>query len=153
MRHLSIFALTLALLVAGCTDRTSPTQTPTAGGPTIEGTTSPLSPSPSDPFVSSADCEDATVGGANVTLRMEDNVFDPPCLIVLGGQNLRLVNEGANLHNFSVEETQVDVDVPTGTNQNTEAIGQVVPAGTFTFFCRYHRDLGMEGDITVTAVG
>jgi plastocyanin len=153
MRHLSIFALTLALLVAGCTDRTSPTQTPTARGPTIEGTTSPLSPSPSDPFVSSADCEDATVGGANVTLRMEDNVFDPPCLIVLGGQNLRLVNEGANLHNFSVEETQVDVDVPTGTNQNTEAIGQVVPAGTFTFFCRYHRDLGMEGDITVTAVG
>jgi plastocyanin len=155
MRHLSIFALTLALLVAGCTGRTSPAQTPTAGGPTIEGTgtTSPLSPSPSDPFVSSADCEDATVGGANVTLRLEDNVFDPPCLIVLGGQNLRLVNEGANLHNFSVEETQVDVDVPTGTSQSIESIGGIVPAGTFTLFCKYHRDLGMEGDITVTAVG
>jgi plastocyanin len=153
MRHLSIFALTLALLVAGCTDRRPPAQTPTAGGPTIEGTTSPLSPSPTDQFVPTADCEDATVGGANVTVRLEDNVFDPPCLVVLGGQNLRLVNEGANLHNFSVEETQVDMDVPTGTTQNTEAIGQVVPAGTFTFFCTYHRELGMEGDITVTAVG
>jgi plastocyanin len=153
MRHLSIFALTLVLLVAGCTGRRPPAQTPTAGGPTIEGTTSPLSPSPTDQFVPTADCEDATVGGANVRLRLEDNVFDPPCLVVLGGQNLRLVNEGANLHNFSVEETQVDVDVPTGTNENTEAIGQVVPAGTFTFFCKYHRELGMEGDITVTAVG
>ena len=153
MRHLSIFALTLALLVAGCTGRQSPAQTPTAAGPTIEGTTSPLSPSPSDPFVPTAGCEDATVGGANVRLRMEDNVFDPACLVVLGGQNLRLVNEGANLHNFSVEETQVDVDVPTGTNENTGAIGEAVPSGTFTFFCTYHRELGMEGDITVTAVG
>jgi plastocyanin len=152
MRHLSIFALTLALL-AGCTGRSTPAQTPTAEGPTIEGTTSPLSPSPSVPFVPAGGCEDATVGGANAILRMEDNVFDPPCLIMLGGQNLRLVNEGANLHNFSVEGAAVDEDVPTGTTQRIEAIGGILPAGTFTIFCKYHRDLGMEGDITVTAVG
>jgi plastocyanin len=154
MRHLSIVALTLALLAAGCRGGATPTGTPTAESPTTaEGTITPESPSPPEGFVPAADCEDATVGGANVTVRLEDNVFDPPCLVVLGGQSLRLVNEGANLHNFSVEETQVEVDVETGTSESTGAIGEVVPAGTFTFFCKYHRDLGMEGDITVTAVG
>jgi plastocyanin len=151
MRHLSIVAVTLALLAAGCRGGATPTGTPTAESP-AETTITPESPSP-EGFVPAADCEDATVGGANVTVRLEDNVFDPPCLVVLGGQNLRLVNEGANLHNFSVEETQLDVDVETGTTESIEAIGQSVPAGTFTFFCKYHRDLGMEGDITVTAVG
>jgi plastocyanin len=156
MRHLSIFGLSAVLLVAGCAGRPSPAQTPTARGPTtIEetGTTTPASPSPSVPFVPAADCEDATVEGANVALRLEDNVFDPPCLIVLGGQNLRLVNEGANFHNFSVEETQVDLGGETGTTENTEAIGQIVPPGTYTFFCKFHRELGMVGDLTVTAVG
>ena len=154
MRHLSIVALTLALLSAGCRGGGTPAGTPTAEGPTTaEGTITPESPSPTMGFVPAAGCEDATVGGANVTVRLEDNMFDPTCLVVLGGQNLRLVNEGANLHNFTVEETQVDVDVETGTSESTGAIGQAVAAGTFTFFCKYHRDLGMEGDITVTAAG
>jgi plastocyanin len=151
MGHLSIYVLTLALL-AGCTGRATPAQTPTAQEPTtIEGTGT-TSPSPSVPFLP-AGCEDATVGRATATLRMQDNVFEPACLIALGGQNLRLVNAGANLHNLSVEGAAVDIDVPTGTTQTIEAIGETLPAGTFTIFCKYHRHLGMEGEVTITAVG
>ena len=93
------------------------------------------------------------MGSAVVPLDMEDNAFDPPCLVVLGGQSLRLRNRGDNLHNLSIETTQVDIDVPPGEGVNTEPIGSVVSPGTYTYFCRYHRGQGMEGDVTVTAVG
>ena len=151
MRHVSTFTIALAVLVAACTGRPAPAETPTAGDETRLETT-PGSPSPTVPFVP-ADCEDATVGGANVGIQMEDNVFDPACVVVLGGQNLRFANQGANLHNFSVEETQVDLDVSPGTNQNTGPVSELVAPGTYVFFCKYHRELGMEGELTVTAVG
>ncbi len=52
MRHLSIVALTLALLAAGCRGRGTPTGTPTAEGPTtVDGTITPESPSPTMGFV------------------------------------------------------------------------------------------------------
>jgi plastocyanin len=59
-----------------------------------------------------------------------------------------LANQGAALHNFSIDELGISVDVEAG------ASGQVdinAPAGTYTFYCNVpgHREAGMEGMLTV----
>ena len=149
-----VVAVIGALLLVACPQR-SGQDARGVSSPTPAASPITVTPSPTStlPFAPTADCEDATVGGAMATVRMEDNLFDPACVVILGGQGLRLVNRGANLHNLSIEGTQVALDVPPGDTQRTEPLGQVVDPGTYTYFCEYHRHLGMEGDITVTAVG
>jgi plastocyanin len=156
MSRIAAFTIALALAASGCTGGPTARRTPIGEPPTtLEGGSPPVepSPSPSVPFAPAVDCEDATVGGATVTLRLQDNVFDPPCLVMLGGQRLRLVNAGANLHNFTLEDTEVDMDVPPGETGTTDPLGQLVASETYNMFCKYHRDLGMEGDLTITPVG
>jgi plastocyanin len=143
----------VVLTVAACESR--PVGAPSPPPPTTQPTPSPspLSPSPTAPLAPAADCEDATLEGALVTLRQEDNVFDPECLVVLGGQSLRIRNVGANVHNFSVEGTTVDLDLQPGSQDDTEPVATIIAAGRYTFFCKFHRSIGMEGEITITAAG
>jgi plastocyanin len=130
-----------------------PVGAPTPTVPEQEPTPTPTSPSPTTPFIPAADCEDATLEGAVVTIRLEDNVFLPECLTVLGGQSLRIRNRGSNVHNLSVEGTDVDLDIQPGSQTSTEPIGGIVPPGTHIFYCAFHRATGMEGEITITAAG
>jgi plastocyanin len=147
--------LLAALVLAGgaCESRPvgAPTPTPTSPEPVTPA--SPVSPSPTAPLGPPAGCEDATLEGAVVAIRQEDNVFDPECLIVLGGQSLRIRNVGMNVHNFSVEGAQVDLDIQPGSQSNTEPVATLVAAGKYTIFCKFHRDIGMEGELTITAAG
>lgn len=96
---------------------------------------------------------DATTGEAEVTLTQNDNSFSPDCLIVLGGQGLEIVNEGANRHNLTIEGTDVDLDVEPGETTRTEAIGGIVEPGSYEFFCTIHQSFGMDGEITVSDAG
>ena len=131
------------------------------GGPAPQTERSPAGPGPSPTPQASPEpsptpdpeCVDATVGGPQVRLAMEDNVFLPACLVVLGGQFVRLTNNGTTTHNFTVEGTGLDVDVDASSRLTTEAIGRVAEPGTHRFFCSYHQDVGMEGEITVSAAG
>jgi plastocyanin len=146
--------LALAVLLTACSARPAGAPVPTIQSP--NGTSSPTeitSPEPSLPFVPAADCEDATVGGAEVTIRQKDNVFLPDCLVVLGGQSLRIRNTGTRVHNFSIEGTPVSIDVQPGSQSSTEPVATVGGPGTYTYFCRFHRDIGMDGDLTITPAG
>jgi plastocyanin len=150
MRRFALAFLLLAL--AACTGdepTTAPSPTPEA---TIEPTSEPTKDPPEEPAPGS--CSDETVSGSpEVTITATDNTFSPDCVIVLAGQGLELLNDGANLHNFSVDGTDVSLDIPPGEATRTEAIGGAVPAGSYEFFCSYHRSAGMDGEITVTDVG
>jgi plastocyanin len=140
----------VAFVLAGCTNETA---APSAASPTPEATpatSEPPSPQPS----AGAECVDASItADVQVRIAQRDNFFSPACLVVLGGQGLDIANRGANLHNFSIEGTQVDLDVPPGEVTRTEAIGGAVEPGTYTFFCKYHRSQGMEGELTITQAG
>jgi plastocyanin len=141
----------LALLAASCAQE-APTPPP-SGSPSPEETLSPTEESPS-PAPAEVECVDATAAGRpEVTIRLVDDEFAPACLTVLGGQGLKLANRGANLHNFSVEGSDVDIDIPPGETIPTEAIGGAVPSGTHAFFCEYHRSQGMEGELTISEAG
>lgn len=143
--------IVLALLLASCAQEAA--APPSSESPTPEESATPTEEPPSPP-PEEVECVDATASGkAEVTVRMVDDEFAPACLTVLGGQGLKLTNRGANLHNFSVEGSDVDIDIPPGETVRTQAIGGAVSSGTHVFFCEYHRSGGMEGEITVSEAG
>jgi plastocyanin len=154
MRRFLVAVMTAGLLGAACSADpepgavSSPTPVPT---PAETAETTPESPGPAE--VTEA-CSDRTITGKpEATLRIGDNAFSPSCLVLLGGQGLKLVNRGANLHNITVEGSDVDLDVAAGATDRTEAIGGIVEPGTYRFLCKYHVSLGMEGELTVTEAG
>lgn len=125
--------------------------------PAAEPTPVPASPTPQPlpegPGETPAEmCVDATITGeVEVRLVQRDYRFSPACVVVLGGQRLRIVNRGTVVHNFTMGD--VDLDVEPGGTATTEAVVTVAGPGTTGFLCKYHRDRGMEGEVTITAAG
>jgi plastocyanin len=139
MRRLTIVAAlgVFAVLAAACSSGNG-TSSSTTTAPAI---TTPAATSPA------ATPSASETGMAHDTLTLKDNVFDPADLTIATGTDLTLDNQGAALHNFSVEGQDIDKDIQPGESE-TETIE--LPAGTYTIFCKYHRALGMEGTLTVT---
>ena len=79
---------------------------------------------------------------------MADNSFQPQDVTYSGG-TITFENSGAALHNFSVRgHHDIDVDVTAG---GTKSIGPLTLApGTYPFYCKYHKALGMTGTLTVS---
>ena len=85
-------------------------------------------------------------GGGVTTLTTIDNAFQPSSLTAASGSDLEVSNEGATIHNFTIEGSDVSQDVEAG--QSVTVVVDVDP-GEYTMFCEYHRTAGMEGVITV----
>lgn len=151
VKRLAIAAL-LCLTACGgdAAETTAPTSSPAS---TPEATVEPEETMPT-PSPENEECSDETItGNVEVTIREIDNEFSPACVIVLGGQGLELLNKGSSRHNFTIEGSSVDLDTEPGAATRTEALSGVIEAGTYAFFCEYHRQLGMEGEITLTEAG
>lgn len=88
-------------------------------------------------------------GTQGTTLVLKDNVFDPADFTVAAGSQITLKNEGAALHNFSVEGQNIDKDIQPGETENEDILEGLQP-GTYTMFCKYHRSIGMEGTLTIS---
>src|SRR6266511_2355093 len=121
--RMTVLALGLALFGVAC-----------GGGTTTSGSpaTTPPSESPS------------ASGPTTTTLTARDNVFDPSTFTFPAGKKITLKNAGSNLHNFSVEGQNISHDIKPG---ETEVEDVELAPGTYTFFCKYHRALGMQGTI------
>jgi plastocyanin len=60
---------------------------------------------------------------------------------------LEIENESGTLHNISIPEQQLDVDIPP---KGKVTVAVVFPAsGTVRFFCKFHEALGMHGALRV----
>ncbi len=104
--------------------------------------------SPADAGALPAPCVDAAATKApHVTIVLGEAGFDPACIIVKKEQALRLVNPTKRARNLSIPGTMVDLDVPPGSETNTEALGQVVPIGEHEL--RSKSQPSMRGRITV----
>jgi uncharacterized cupredoxin-like copper-binding protein len=59
-----------------------------------------------------------------------------------------LPNEGVTLHNFSIDELGIDVDIEAGAAQEVLINA---PAGTYEYYCNVpgHKPAGMVGTLTV----
>ena len=64
---------------------------------------------------------------------------------------MRVVNEDEVDHNFSVPSVPIDLDFKAG---DVKTVIFVIPAtGPVEFFCKFHRDRGMQGSIKVQTAG
>ena len=93
--------------------------------------------------------ESSAAEGAPVGVTMMDNFFEPPCIAISSTQQITFANSGTQLHNFSVSDGDIDVDVEPGEEATTDETGTDMPAGTYRFVCKYHQELGMIGTLVV----
>jgi hypothetical protein len=76
------------------------------------------------------------------TVQVGDQYFSPTCLTgATGTVTLTLHNGGRQLHNFSVPEQNIDVDIPAG---ETVTVKVAVAGKPVSCFCKYHRDAGQK---------
>lgn len=85
-------------------------------------------------------------GTSTDTLTMVDNAFEPADVSVASGTELQLTNDGAALHNLTIEGTSIDQDVAAG---ERGSVTLDLEPGEYTVFCEYHRSAGMEGTVTI----
>jgi plastocyanin len=67
---------------------------------------------------------------------LEDFAFDPDCLSADAGGTVQLENVGDAPHTFTVEGTEVDVDLAADETGQASLAG--VAAGTYAVTCTYH---------------
>ena len=72
----------------------------------------------------------------STSVEMDDFRYGPACVQVDPGGTLTLDNVGAAPHTFTVEGTEVSVDVAAGAQGSADLSG--VASGTYTVLCTYH---------------
>jgi plastocyanin len=88
-------------------------------------------------------------GEEEVTVRMEDNFFDPAQITVEPGTTVTWVQSGNNPHTTTSYDGLWDSGLLPGGSGQTFSFTFEEP-GTYDYFCIPHEDLGMVGTVTVT---
>ncbi len=156
----------LALLLAACGKSSSSAN----GSPSSSAAGSPsaseASPSASEASPSASSSGGGTIqvgsdtannhgskdvsGASSVEVEMDDFYFGPTVITGSPGQSLKieLKNEGSALHNFSIPGQSIDQDVQTG--QSSTVTVTIPQSGFVEFFCKYHKSVGMLGELTAS---
>ena len=86
---------------------------------------------------------------ATGTITVDDLYFSPTCLTGASGTvTLTLHNRGRLLHNISVPDQNIDLDIAPGA---TVTVKVTVAGKPVSFFCKYHRDAGQQGALLPAA--
>jgi plastocyanin len=88
-------------------------------------------------------------GQEEVTVRMEDNFFDPANITIEPGTTVTWVQSGNNPHTTTSYDGLWDSGMIEGGSEGTFSFTFEEP-GTFDYFCIPHEDMGMVGNVTVT---
>ncbi len=89
------------------------------------------------------DRRSAPASGSSADLQSGDIFFAPTCVTGASGtMTLKLTNSGRILHNISVPDQGIDVDLPVG---QTMTVQVKVGSKPIVFFCKYHKDAGQQG--------
>jgi plastocyanin len=84
-----------------------------------------------------------------LALELDDTYFGPTYITAKASTKITvtLTNEGKLPHTFTIDGTDVDTEVAPG---KTATVQVTLPAdGTVPFYCRFHRDGGMQGGFAV----
>jgi plastocyanin len=89
------------------------------------------------------------VSGGKEEVEVDCFYFNPTVFTAHTGDTLKLTlsNESSTLHNFSLPDQDIDMDVPA---DGSITVTVVFPdSGTQVFFCKYHQSQGMVGGLEV----
>jgi plastocyanin len=87
-------------------------------------------------------CSSGDTGSSGCTSPSEGDVaiadfsYTPSCIAARPGATIGLSNEGEAPHTFTVEGTQVSVDLQAGDHGSADLAG--VAPGTYSVICTYH---------------
>lgn len=144
-RLMVVGSLVVIALASACgSNGNDAASSPSAPAATTTAASPPAVTSP--PATTPPNCKDET-GQALFELTMQNTAFSPTCAIAKSSQTIKIENKDGILHNFSITGTSIDVDVQPGQTFNGESAG--LSPGTYSFFCKYHRTLGMAGTVIV----
>ena len=91
---------------------------------------------------------DAGAGGTELSLALNNYLFDPARIEVESGATIEVQNANANTpHTFTVKGTEIDVSLEPLTSET--AVIDLDP-GSYTVFCKLHTSFDMEAELTVT---
>lgn len=92
--------------------------------------------------------KDATDGGT-VEVDLSDNAFGPTYIKAPAGAKitLSLKNTGQREHNFTMKAANVNEDLQPGSSKDVKVM--VPQASDVSFFCEYHKAIGMQGSFIV----
>ena len=99
-------------------------------------------------------CPEATPaaggGGEEVTVESYDIYFEPEEITIPADTDVTVMlpNDGVTLHNFSIDELGIDVDIEPGATQEATINA---PAGEYEYYCNVpgHEAAGMVGTLIV----
>jgi plastocyanin len=86
-------------------------------------------------------------GSGKTEVELDDYYFKPKTIKADAGKKitLELKNEGNTEHNFSLDEQSISKDVEAA--EEAEVTVTVPQSGKLTFYCKYHRSMGMTGTL------
>ena len=143
--RLMVVSLVVIALGSACGSSGNQAESPGAPAATTPATTPPPATSPPAP-TTPANSKDET-GEAVFELVMQNTSFTPTCAIAKSSQSIKIENKDGILHNFTITGASVDVDVQP--DQTFTAPSAGLAPGTYPFFCKYHKSLGMAGTVIV----
>lgn len=95
--------------------------------------------------------KDISTKGATTSLELEayDFYFEPTFIKVAPGQKIsvELKNAGSVAHTFTAPSLGIDQEVQAGAKITVEVT--VPTSGNAAFYCRFHKDSGMQGAMFV----
>jgi plastocyanin len=154
---MAVPGVAMALLVAGCgsdsssgsADTPATTAATTAASPygSPSGTQTTARTTIAGLTANDHGTKDVT-GSDEVDMELDDYYFGPTVLTGRPGQKvtIKLENEGSEEHNFSIDAQKVDQDVESG--EDATVTVTFPTSGTVSFYCTYHKALGMAGGLT-----
>lgn len=85
---------------------------------------------------------------APLELELADNYFEPTIIEGESGQKvtLKMSNTGNALHNISLSEQGINLDLPVGAKDVTTAV-TIPQSGGLVFICKYHLAQNMRGEL------
>lgn len=88
----------------------------------------------------------ATAESGAMTINANDFFFQPTCVRSDGGDTvtLKVTNTGSILHNVTIADQNVDLDVPPGGSVEVQV---KIAAAPVVYVCKFHRTAGMVGAV------
>jgi plastocyanin len=136
----AILAAAILLIAAGCGGYGGKSKSGGGGGKTtVAG-------------VSANNHGSESVSGS-AEIELDDYYFKPTVLKGKPGSSvtLELKNEGSVEHNFTIDSQGIDKDLEPGKNATVSVT--IPKSGVMSFYCKYHKSMGMAGALTGGANG
>jgi plastocyanin len=86
-------------------------------------------------------------GMGSFELEADNFYFNPTTLTGTAGETLKIEvkNEGSTVHNFTLEDQNIDQDVDGGKSATVTV--KFPASGVLEFYCKYHKSSGMAGQL------